>query len=347
MRTVDYLRISITDRCNERCTYCMPEGFSDWDAKENLLTYEEILRVVSVSVGLGFRKFRITGGEPLLRRDAAAFLERMGRLPGVESLGLSTNATLLGPMAERLAKAGVRGVNISLDTIDPTAYDKLTGGRLEKCIEGTLAAAATGIMNVKLNTVLIRGINEDMLLPLARFAAEIGAPIRFIELMPITTTQVLGPDSFYSALQARADLSELLEIGPVERLTPPEGFGPAKYFEARWNRAAWDDAGGVLSRFLPGLRLSARPSGPSILGFISPLTDTHFCESCNKVRITPDGKLRPCLGDHLEFDLRSVLRSGGSDGDLRDVFFAALGQKPDKHEFARYDPARRMSAIGG
>jgi len=346
MRKVDYLRISVTDRCNERCTYCMPEGFSDWEPREEILDYEELLRVAKVAADFGFRKFRITGGEPLLRKDVVDFIERLSVVPGVDYLGLSTNATLLAPFARRLAAARVRSVNVSLDTLDADGYAKLTGGRLDKCLEGIGAAAATKTMKLKFNTVLIRGINEDQLLALARFAAAYGAPVRYIEMMPITTVQVLTPESFYSAFEARERLADHMDLEPVQDASAPRGYGPAVYYRATWKKESWDAATAAVRNALPG-DAPDDTSRTSVLGLISPMTDKHFCDDCNKVRITPEGMLRPCLGNHLEFDLRSVLRSGGSDADLTGVFVKALGEKPDKHDFLTYDPARRMHAIGG
>jgi cyclic pyranopterin phosphate synthase len=347
MRKVDYLRISVTDRCNERCTYCMPEGFRDWEPHDQILTYEELLRVADVATKIGFRKFRITGGEPLLRRDIVSFVERLASISGVEYLTLSTNATLLTPMARPLADAGVRGVNISLDTLDAEAYHRITGVRLEKCLSGLRAAIATKTMQVKLNVVLIRDINEEQLLPLARLAAVLGIPIRFIELMPVTSAQVLTPQSFYSAFEARERLSKHLALEPLDGREAPRGYGPAVYYKARWNAEGWRETQDAVRSVVPDITKRDDPPRASVIGLISPMTDHRFCDDCNKVRLTPDGKLRPCLGNHLEFDLRSVLRSGGSDEDLRKVILAALGQKPEKHEFLTYDPNRRMSAIGG
>ena len=317
-RKVDYLRISITDRCNERCAYCMPHDLKDWQEREEILTYEELLRVVRVSVGLGFRKFRVTGGEPLVRRDVVQFLRWLGAIEGVESLGLSTNGTLLGPVARDIREAGVRSVNISLDTLDSDAYARLTRGSLENTLLGIDAAIEAGFPIVKLNAVLMRGFNDESLLDLVRFAHQRGAVLRFIELMPLTTTEVLSKENFLSAEEARE------RIGRETTLTPDPaklGHGPAVYY---------------------------RTGLGSVVGFIGALSDVHFCELCNKVRLTPDGKLRPCLGNHLEFDLKGVLRSGGSDLDLEDVFRRSMGMKPREHDFRnQYQPGRHMTAIGG
>lgn len=317
-RRVDYLRISITDRCNERCAYCMPHDLKDWQEREEILSYEELLRVAGVTLGLGFKKFRVTGGEPLVRKDAVHFLERLGALPGVESFGLSTNGTLLAPLARQIRAAGVQSVNISLDTLDPDAYARLTRGNLETCMAGIDAAVAAGFPQVKINAVLMRGFNDESLVSLVRFAHDRGLLLRFIELMPLTTTEVLSRENFLSAEEARDRIGRELSLTPE---SVKLGHGPAIYY---------------------------RTSLGSLVGFIGAMSDLHFCDLCNKVRLTPDGKLRPCLGNHLEFDLKAILRSGGSDQDLEDLFRRALGMKPREHEFRQqYQPGRHMTAIGG
>jgi cyclic pyranopterin phosphate synthase len=260
----------------------------------------------------------VTGGEPLVRKDADVFLRALGALPGVESLGLSTNGTLLAPVAGGIRAAGVRSVNISLDTLDPGDYGRLTRGSLEDCLAGIEAAREAGIPVLKLNTVLMRGENEDQLVPLVRFAHRFGAPIRFIELMPVTTSEVLSRENFLPAEEARDRIGRELGLEPVSARL---GHGPAVYYRTREG---------------------------ALVGFIGAMTDLHFCDACNKVRLTADGKIRPCLGAHLEFDLRGVLRSGGDDAAVADVFLRALGRKPAEHEFrGQYRPGRSMTAIGG
>lgn len=314
-RTIDYLRISITDRCNEKCLYCMPEGYKGWASKPDHMTADEIVRTVDAATQMGFRKFRITGGEPLLRRDAVEICSRIGTLPGVKSLGVSTNATRLAPVAHDLRKAGVRSLNISLDAIDASVYRRITGGELAAALAGIEASLAAGFEIVKLNCVLLRGINEQEYLPLIAFAAERQMPIRFIELMPLTRTDVLNDSNFLSV----ADLKT--QLGPNLRPLPDyrAGNGPARYF-------------------------SLEPQGATI-GFIGALTTSGFCETCNKLRLTADGKLRPCLGRHGEIDLLNSLRTGDDPTlALRD----AIANKPKDHEFLEaYQPGRPMTAIGG
>lgn len=320
------MRISVTDRCNERCAYCLPHDVTvEWLPKGQILTYEEILRVARVATSLGVTKFRITGGEPLVRTNVTEFIGELNKLPGVTDIGLSTNATLLAPLAHQLRDAGVRKVNISLDTLDAAKYHELTGnGRLADALTGMDAAIDAQFPQVKLNAVMMKGKNDDEVFALIEFAAEKRLTLRFIELMPISTSEVLTDDNFIPIAHIRRIIEERYELIPVPQ--PPSsvgGNGPALYYRAK------------------GL--------PIHLGFIGAMTNLHFCESCNKVRLTADGKLRPCLGAHMEFDLKSVLRTANSTDDmLRKVFVETIRNKPEEHEFRNnYVPGRKMVAIGG
>ena len=319
-RKIDYLRISVTDRCNERCLYCMPEGYKGWERQPDHLTTEEIVRVVRVAAGLGFQKFRLTGGEPLVRGDVPDIVRAMTAIPGVECVGLSTNGTRLAALAQPLRKAGLRTVNVSLDALDPGIYHRVTGGDVARVVAGIRAAVAVGFERVKLNCVLMRGVNEYELWPLVLFAAEHGLPLRLIELMPLTTTEVLTEKNFLpvgEAMQLLARHDELIPQ-PERRL----GHGPAKYYLLKQTGA--------------------------IVGFIGALTNEHFCENCNKMRLTADGKVRPCLGNHVEVDLRTALRHGADDQELKELLESALRVKPLEHEFRKnYTPGRPMTAIGG
>jgi cyclic pyranopterin phosphate synthase len=319
-RKIDYLRISVTDRCNERCLYCMPEGYKGWERQPDHLTTEEIVRVVRVAAGLGFQKFRLTGGEPLVRGDVPDIVRAMTAIPGVECVGLSTNGTRLAALAQPLRKAGLRTVNVSLDALDPGIYHRVTGGDVARVVAGIRAAVAVGFERVKLNCVLMRGVNEYELWPLVLFAAEHGLPLRLIELMPLTTTEVLTEKNFLpvgKAMQLLARHDELIPQ-PERRL----GHGPAKYYLLKQTGA--------------------------IVGFIGALTNEHFCENCNKMRLTADGKVRPCLGNHVEVDLRTALRHGADDQELKELLESALRVKPLEHEFRKnYTPGRPMTAIGG
>jgi cyclic pyranopterin phosphate synthase len=319
-RIVDYLRISVTDRCNERCLYCMPEGYKGWEQKTDHLTAEEIIRVVRVAAGMGFRKFRLTGGEPLVRNDLVEIVRAMKSVPGVESIGLSTNGTRLARLAGPLHEAGLRTTNISLDALDAAVYRRITGGNISQVLEGIRAAVAAGFEQVKLNCVLMRGMNEQELWPLVLFAAEHKLPLRLIELMPLTDTDVLDTRNFFPVTEAMDLLRQKDELIP--RPDHRIGWGPAKYFQLARTGA--------------------------LVGFIGAMTNLHFCDSCNKMRLTADGKIRPCLGDHGELDLRSALRHGSSDAALRDVLVSALVRKPREHSFRdQFTPCRPMTAIGG
>ena len=319
-RTVDYLRISITDRCNERCLYCMPEGYKGWERKEEHLTAGEIIRVVRIAAELGFKKFRLTGGEPLVRADILEIVRGMREIPGVETIGLSTNGMKLAPLAEPLRQAGLRTVNVSLDALDPEIYRRITGGDVAKVVAGIRAAVAAGFERVKLNCVLMRHVNESELWPLVLFAAEHALPLRLIELMPLTSTEVLTEKNFLPCGEAMRLLGQKDELVPQPE--PKLGNGPARYYLLKQT--------GVL------------------VGFIGALTNEHFCEHCNKMRLTSDGKIRPCLGNHGEIDLHEALRRTEDDAVLRQLFREAMRLKPLEHQFRQqYQPFRPMTAIGG
>jgi cyclic pyranopterin phosphate synthase len=322
---VNYMRISVTDRCNERCLYCQPHRPFELLPRGDILSYEEILRVAGVAVGLGITKFRVTGGEPLVRHGVVDFLEKLCGLPGVQDVGLSTNATKLAPIATKLRDFGVTKVNISLDTLRPDRYKAITGGRLEDVLAGIDAAAQAGFSQVKLNAVLMKGRNDDEIFNLIEYARQRDVAMRFIELMPISSTDVLTDDNFLAVETVKSWIRQQYELVP---LSGYKGNGPAEYFT------------------IPSL---PTPGGGTIkLGFIGAMSNLHFCDTCNKLRLTPDGKLRPCLGHHDEYDLKQVLRSSADDVELRRVFELTIARKPQQHEFREnYQPGRRMVAIGG
>jgi cyclic pyranopterin phosphate synthase len=319
-RKVDYMRISVTDRCNERCLYCMPEGYHGWERRTDHLSAEEIIHIVRMAVDLGFRKFRLTGGEPLVRDDLAEIVHGMAVIPGVEIIGLSTNGTQLAAHAESLRTAGLRTVNVSLDALDPEIYHRVTGGRVADVLTGIRAAMATGFERVKVNCVLMRGKNETEIWPLVLFAAEHRLPLRFIELMPLSRTDVLTEKNFLPVGEVMQRLLEKDHLIPQPDRR--EGHGPAKYY--------------LLER-----------TG-ALVGFIGAITNLGFCENCNKVRLTADGKIRPCLGDHLEIDLKPALRPQINNAVLSELLRKTLNQKPAEHSFrVNYQPQRVMTAIGG
>jgi cyclic pyranopterin phosphate synthase len=318
-RRVDYLRISVTDRCNERCLYCLPENYSSWLPRAEILRDEELLAVAGTAVALGINKFRVTGGEPLVRPGIVEFIRALTALPGVESVQLTTNGTRLPQLAQPLYDAGLRRINISLDSLDEAGYRGITGGDLQPVLAGIQRVKQAGFTSIKLNTVLMRGKNEREILPLLNFAAEHDIAIRFIELMPVSLTEMLSEKNFLPVQEVYSLLQREDELEPLsDRL----GFGPAKYF-----------------------RLKRR--GVTV-GFIGALSDLHFCERCNKMRLTCDGKLRPCLGNHLETDLKPALRPELDAARLRELFRGTLALKPAEHLFRNnYQPQRIMTAIGG
>jgi len=344
---ISYLRVSITDRCNERCNYCMPQELQEWLPRREILTYEETLRLIRIGAELGVSKVRITGGEPLTRRGIVDFVRQIPEVPGITSIGLSTNGTLLartvaggfelgGPrlhrgepgsplpattMADALREAGVQSVNISLDTLDAAVYSQITGRDFHsQALTGINAAIVAGFDQIKLNTVLMRRRNEDQLLPLIEFAAARNLLLRFIELMPVSSTEVLNEKNFMSVTEAK----RLVESA-YGNLIPEAEFrtnGPATYYQI--------------------------PGRAQRIGFIGAMTNMHFCENCNKLRLTCDGKLRPCLGSYLEFDIMGPLRAGASDEQLKQFFVNVVERKPQEHDFRNnYQPNRKMIAIGG
>jgi cyclic pyranopterin phosphate synthase len=325
---ISYLRVSITDRCNERCTYCMPQELQEWVPREEILTFEETLRLIRIAADLGVSKVRVTGGEPLTRRDVVGFVRRIPEISGIKSIGLSTNGTLLGreiapnkTMAAALRDAGVNSINVSLDTLDREMYAHITGRDFhEQVLAGIDAGIGAGFDQIKLNTVLMRGRNEDQLIPLIEFAGARRLILRFIEMMPVSTTDVLDEDNFMSVLEAKRLIESC--YGSLIPETEFRTNGPATYYQ------------------IPGRNQH--------IGFIGAMTNLHFCESCNKLRLTCDGKLRPCLGSYLEFDVMAPLRAGASDEELRQFFVDVVDRKPEQHDFRNhYKPNRRMIAIGG
>ena len=325
---ISYLRVSITDRCNERCSYCMPQELQEWLPRHEILTYEETLRLIRIAAELGVSKVRITGGEPLTRRGILDFVRQIPEIPRITSIGVSTNGTLLArevtpgrTMAEALRDAGVQSVNVSLDTLDAAVYSQITGRDFHsQVLNGLDAAMAAGFDQTKLNAVLMRDRNEDQLLPLIQFAAARNLLLRFIELMPVSTTEVLTESNFMSVTEAK----RLIESA-YGSLIPETEFrtnGPASYYQV--------------------------PGSSQRIGFIGAMTNMHFCESCNKLRLTCDGKLRPCLGSYLEFDIMEPLRTGASDEQLKQFFLNVVERKPQEHDFRNnYHPNRKMIAIGG
>jgi GTP 3',8-cyclase len=306
----------------------MPQELQEWLPREEILTYEETLRLIRIAADLGVSKIRITGGEPLTRRGVVDFVRQISQISGLRDIGVSTNGTLLAretspevTMAKALRDAGVRSVNISLDTLDRHVYSQITGRDMHlQALGGINSAIAAGFEQIKLNAVLMRGRNEDQLIPLIQFAAERNLILRFIEMMPVSTSEVLDESNFVSTLKAKSAIESRFGA-----LIPEPEFrtnGPATYYQV--------------------------PGRQQRIGFIGAMTNLHFCESCNKLRLTCDGKLRPCLGSYLEFDIMKPLRAGASDDELKQFFLDVVDRKPEQHDFRNnYKPNRKMVAIGG
>jgi cyclic pyranopterin phosphate synthase len=306
----------------------MPRELQEWLPREEVLSYEETLRLIRVASELGVTKVRVTGGEPLTRRNVVDFVREIPKISAIASLGISTNGTLLAreiapgqTMAAALRSAGAQSINVSLDTLDRHLYSQITGRDFHaQVLKGIDAAIAAGFDQIKLNTVLMRGRNDDQLVPLIEFAAARNLILRFIEMMPVSTTEVLSDENFLPIAEAKRTIEK--RFGDLIPETSFRTNGPATYYQI--------------------------PGREQRIGFIGAMTNLHFCESCNKLRLTCDGKLRPCLGSYLEFDIMKPLRAGASDDELRRFFIDVVDRKPEQHDFRNnYQPDRKMIAIGG
>ncbi len=316
-RSINYLRISVTDRCNLRCLYCMPpEGVPQMPHSE-ILSYEEIRTVVRVAAELGINRVRLTGGEPLVRAELPKLIKMISQVEGIEELSLTTNGTFLKKYVMELKQAGLSRVNVSLDTLKPDKFRYITRlGELKTVLEGIEAAKEAGFEPVKINTVVMRGINDDEILDFAKMTYKEGCHVRFIELMPFK-----GAAEFVPSIELRQHISLL---GKLEPCAPITGNGPATYYCLAGAKGA--------------------------IGFISPLTETSFCSRCNRMRLTPDGKLRPCLLGEGEIDLKTPLRNNASMEELKSLILKAVASKPEHHhlEGGNIRPVnRKMSQIGG
>ncbi|MBM3269933.1 MAG: GTP 3',8-cyclase MoaA [Candidatus Sericytochromatia bacterium] len=319
-RRIDYLRISVTDRCNMRCRYCMPEEGMEWFGREHLLTYEELARVVrEVFVPLGLEKVRLTGGEPLLRRDLPDLVAMLREIPQIRDIALSTNAALLAEYAPALKRAGLDRVNISLDSLDPERFSRITrGGNLERVLRGLDRALELEFHPVKLNSVIIPGENDDEMVDLAHLTLDRPVHLRFIEFMPVGDRDLHQRRGTFGVEDMLERLREHFSLEPVA--AAPRGNGPARY---------WRIAGSA-----------------GTLGFIHPMS-RHFCDTCNRFRLTADGRAKSCLLVSSERDLRGALRAGASNDELRQIVLDALALKPDWHEMGTEAQALTMSQIGG
>jgi cyclic pyranopterin phosphate synthase len=328
-RTIDYLRISITDRCNLRCLYCMPEEGVSWRPHNAMLSLEEIARFVAIAAQEGFSRVRLTGGEPLVRLGILDLVRTISQTPGIERVAMTTNGILLPKYANSLRAAGLNRVNISLDTLDPAQFTHITRwGNINDVFAGIDSALQVGFDPVKINAVVVRSLNQD-LFAFARLSVDRPLHIRFIEYMPVgdpegedglgwTKKDTIPNEELIALIDAQALAAGLGPLVPLNNAAKPEGWGPAQYYQ-------FEGAQGTV-------------------GFISALS-RHFCSECNRLRMTAEGQLRPCLFSDQEFDIKEVLRRG-SDDEIRRTLHEALGSKPEEHH-NQVGTDRLMSQIGG
>ena len=317
-RRIEYVRVSVTDRCDLRCFYCMPRGFKDFEEPDDWLTFDELERVMGAFARLGTRRIRLTGGEPLVRQGLPELAARLSALPGVDDISLSTNATRLARSAKALFEGGVRRINVSLDSLRPEVFREITAGKLEKVLDGLMVAKATGFLPIKITMVVMGGVNDDEVEDMVDFCLEHGFTLRFIETMPMGDTGRDAAGRFVDLRQVKARLAQRFDLIPG--MMP--GGGPARY---------------------------VRVSGTDLhIGFITPISQ-HFCETCNRVRLSVDGTIYTCLGNEHKLELRPRLRAGCSDADLEAAILEAIALKPARHEFEERPEKilRFMSMTGG
>jgi len=317
-RSIEYVRLSVTDRCDLRCSYCIPKGFKGFEEPDHWLTFDEIERVIGIFGKLGVKRIRLTGGEPLVRKDMPILSARLAALPGIEDLSLSTNATRLDKHAAELKAAGVSRINVSLDTLRPERFRDITQGKLDKVMAGLMAAKQAGLNPIKINMVVMAGVNDDEVEDMVEFCLEHGFTLRFIETMPMGDTGRLASTHYVDLQTVKQRLAERFELVPG--VMP--GGGPARYVQV---------AGTDLK-----------------IGFITPISQ-HFCETCNRVRLSADGTLYLCLGQNDNVELRPLLRAGISDAGLEQAIIDAIAIKPERHEFNERPEqvVRFMSLTGG
>ncbi len=317
-RPINYLRVSVTDRCNLRCIYCMPAEGIRLTSHQNILSYEEIHTVVAAAAGLGIKKLRITGGEPLVRAGLPELVRMLAGIEAIDDISLTTNGIMLARHAAELRQAGLQRVNISLDSLQAEKFGYITrGGNLEDVLTGIEAAKSAGLNPVKINVVVIAGINDDELTDFAVKTVKDGWHVRFIERMPFGENTAASPFVPVNEMRRRLEI-----MGELQPCSVSVGNGPARYFR------------------LPG--------ASGTIGFITPVTE-HFCFRCNRLRLTADGRLRPCLLSADEIDLRQPLRSGVPSAEIARLIEKAVASKPLSHRLAEgYVPRDRpFSQVGG
>lgn len=320
-RRIEYLRISVTDKCNLRCVYCMPLEGLPWLKREQLLSYEEIRDIVATMAAMGLRRVRITGGEPLVRRDVTTLISMLSDVDGIDDIALSTNAVLLADMADDLRAAGVNRINVSLDSLRPERVDAIArrDGSFDRVMEGLAAAERVGFSPIKMNVVVMRGRNDDELEDFARITLERPWHVRFIEVMPVGENLDVSANEYVPATEMLRALRSIGELEPVEG---PRGNGPATYHQF--------------------------PGAPGTVGVITPMSH-NYCDTCNRMRLTADGQLRPCLFGHIQTNLRDPLRAGEP---LKPLIEETLRIKPDRHNLVQGSDSGSggllaLSQIGG
>ncbi len=318
-RHIDYMRISVTDRCNLCCVYCNERGMEHL-THEEVLRYEEIQKIVKAAAGLGVKSLRLTGGEPLIKSNLGSLIRMLAGIEGIEDISLTTNGTLLAGYAEELKAAGLKRVNISLDTFKPERFEKISGAdKLKDVLEGIEAAKKVGLVPVKVNTVMMRGINDDEVLDFAAKTKQAGWHVRYIEKMPLVAADV-DKSNMVSIEEIMSVIRK--NMGKLEPYINRRGNGPAKYYRL--------------------------PDAEGTLGFIGPVTDC-FCATCNRFRLTADGKLRPCLLEDDEIDVKTPLRAGASIEEMGELMRQAAALKRERHRIGRdfVSGKRKMWQIGG
>lgn len=317
-RSIDYVRVSVTDRCDLRCSYCMPKHFRDFHEPEEWLSFDEMERVIAAFTRLGTKRIRLTGGEPLVRKNLPDLAKRLSAIPGLEDLSLSTNCTRMSKFAKDLKAAGINRVNASLDSLDANKFKQLTGGKLEKVINGLMAAKDAGLTPIKINMVVMKGINDDEVESMVQFCIENGFTLRFIETMPVGDMGREATSQYVDLQEIKKRLEKSFNLVPG--VMP--GGGPARYMQ-------------VVDTDIN-------------IGFITPMSQ-HFCETCNRVRLSVDGTIYTCLGQNHNFELRPLLRAGISDDELEQAIRTAVDLKPERHEFNENPEKvlRFMSYTGG
>lgn len=320
-RNINYLRISITDRCNLRCRYCMPYEGVEKQGHSSILALEDIARLVKIAAGVGIRKVRLTGGEPLVRKNVGQLIRYISEVPEIDDISLTTNGILFADQAEDLQSAGLNRVNFSLDSLVPDKFKYITRlGELSNVKRAIDKALTLDMHPVKLNTVLIRGFNHNEILDFADLAYKKPLHVRFIEFMPIGDLSFWDHDNIITSQETQNIIKKKYKLIGNKRV---RGSGPAKYF--------------------------ALEGGLGTLGFISPMSN-HFCGECNRIRMTADGKLRGCLYDKNEIDLKQVMENGASDEELRELFLKTIEIKPERHNMNNgwgKENHRKMYQIGG